>query len=201
VRLQSYIMTLLEAIGALFGLLAVWFLVKENILTWPAGIVYCLISFVVFWQVKLYQDFLLTGFFLAMNIYGWYAWRHPRKIKKTSGELPITTSRWQLLMVLGFISIVLIFISGYLFQRYTDASLPYGDATTTILSLSAMWMTARKKIENWVIWFAVDVLATIIYFYKGIYFYSALYLLYLGLAVAGYISWKKLMVAQQLKTI
>ena len=45
---------LLEFLGLVFGLLCVWFLIRQNILTWPAGIIYVLISFVIFWQIQLY---------------------------------------------------------------------------------------------------------------------------------------------------
>jgi len=71
---------LLDWGGLIFGLLAVYFLIKENILTWPAGIIYCIISFFVFWEAKLYQDFILHIFFLFMNIFGWIVWR-PTNIK------------------------------------------------------------------------------------------------------------------------
>ncbi len=183
---------LLEIIGLIAGLLAVYLLVIENIWTWPTGIIYCLVSFVIFWQAKLYQDFLLTGFFLAMNIYGWHAWLNPIAERNKKGELPISRSSGKLLIYIGIISLILIFFSGSIFWRFTDAALPYWDASTTVLSLSAMWMTTQKKIENWIVWFIVDVIATGIYAYKGIYLYSILYLVYLGLAVAGYLNWKRI---------
>ena len=69
----------LEAAGLVFGLLAVWFLIKENIWTWPSGIAYVVISFVIFWEAKLYADFALHFVFLALNIYGWYYWIKGRK--------------------------------------------------------------------------------------------------------------------------
>ena len=181
-----------ELTGLIFGLLAVYLLIKENILTWPAGIIYCLVSFYIFWNAKLYQDFGLTAFFLVMNIYGWYEWANPKKTKKDSSELPITSLQPKTYLILTGIAVVYISVSGFFFSNYTDASLPYADATTTGLSLIAMWMTAKKKIENWILWFIVDVLATIIYFYKGIYFYSFLYLIYIVMAVSGYMNWKRI---------
>ena len=43
-------------------------------------------------------------------------------------------------------------------------------------------MTARKYIENWALWLAVDVLATGIYIYKGIAPYAVLYGVYIASA-------------------
>ena len=78
----------LEFLGLIFGLLAVYFLIKESILTWPSGILYVLISFIIFGQQKLYGDFILHIFFLVLNIYGWYYWIAGKK--KNEKELPIT---------------------------------------------------------------------------------------------------------------
>lgn len=181
-----------EFVGLIFGLLAVFFLIKENILTWPAGIIYCFISFYIFWNAKLYQDFGLTFFFLVMNIYGWYAWLNPTN-KKSADKLLITTTETKTWVYVLLFTFLWIGSTGIFFKTYTDASLPYWDATTTGLSISAMWMTARKKIENWILWFIVDVLSTIIYFVKNLEFYGFLYLVYIGMAVAGYLNWRKLM--------
>jgi nicotinamide mononucleotide transporter len=56
-----------------------------------------------------------------------------------------------------------------------------------------MWLTARKKIDNWYFWLVINVLATGIYFYKELYFFSLLYFLYIGMAIMGYMAWKKTM--------
>jgi len=183
---------ILEAGGLLFGLLCVWFLIKDNILTWPCGIIYVLISFIIFWKAKLYADFGLHVFFLILNIYGWYFWLKGGKEKDKSSEVPISTIDYKWWIGLVIFSFFGIFAMGSLLSR-TDASVPFWDSATTVLSLVGMWLTARKKIENWHFWFIVDVLATGVYVYKGIYFYALLYLIYIGMAIAGYLSWKRIM--------
>lgn len=182
-------LNILEASGLIFGLLCVLFLIKEKVWTWPLGIIYVLISFVIFYEAKLYADLILHVFFLFMNIYGWYYWVYGRV--DMENEIPVTTTVLPtLLMVLG-ISVVGIFISGQLLDNFTDGDLVYWDSTTSVLSVAAMWLSARKKIENWWIWLFVDILATGIYAYKGLYFYSFLYFVYIFLAIAGYRSWEK----------
>ncbi|MGW8122738.1 nicotinamide riboside transporter PnuC [Roseivirga echinicomitans] len=190
-----------ELSGLIFGILAVLFLIKESIWTWPAGIAYVIVSFVVFWNAQLYGDFILHIFFLVLNIYGWYYW-----IKGTKGEessIPIThTSKKRSLIFLGLTVLGIFAFAQFLinipsiFEGMEPASLPYWDSTTSILSVTGMWLTARKKIDNWYYWFAVDIIATGVYFYKGLYFYSFLYFLYIGMAVAGYLAWKKTMMNQ-----
>lgn len=187
--------------GLIFGVLCVLFLIKENIWTWPFGILYVLVSFVVFWQSRLYGDLLLHVFYLVLNIYGWYYW-----VKGKAGdkeEIAVTRQPSRLaLITLGATAVsvflfaqVLINIPNW-FDGVEPASVPYWDSTTSMLSVTGMWLTARKRIDNWYYWFAVDVLATGVYFYKELYFYSALYFLYIGMAVAGYLAWRKTMKAQ-----
>ncbi|WP_422358761.1 nicotinamide riboside transporter PnuC [Reichenbachiella sp.] len=185
-----------EFAGLVFGLLAVWYLIKESVLTWPAGILYVLVSFIVFWKIQLYGDLLLHVIFLILNIYGWYFWVFGKK--QNEKDLPITTySLNQNLALLGLSFIGVLFFGYFLdnihliWGHIAPAALPYWDSTTSILSVTGIWLMTKKKIENWYYWFAVDVLACGIYFYKGIYFYSFLYGLYIVMAVSGYLAWKK----------
>ena len=185
----------LELSGLIFGLLCVYFLIKQNILTWICGIIYVLISFVIFWEARLYGDFILHIFFLVLNIYGWYSWI---KGQGDQGELHVSymTKKSAVLTILFSIIGIVLFAQFLIhlpniFLDIEAASLPYWDSTTSILSVTGMWLTAKKKIENWYYWLLVDVLATGIYFYKELYFYSLLYFIYIGLAVAGYVAWRR----------
>jgi len=178
---------LLEFAGLIFGLLCVWWLIKQNIYTWPAGIIYVFISFVVFWKIRLYGDFFLHIFFL-----------HNKKNKKE--ELLVTANSIKTNITLLITSGIGIIAFGYFLQHLPDiftdlepAAVPYWDATTSILSVTAMWLTTRKKIENWYYWLAVNILASVIYMYKGIYFYSFLYAVYIILSFTGYLEWKRSM--------
>lgn len=184
----------LELSGLIFGLLAVWFLIKQNIWTWPTGIIYVLISFVIFWNIQLYGDFLLHIFFLVLNIYGWYYWVQGKDTTKE--ELPVSTFNITQNLLVLFVTGIGVFAFGFFLENLphmiagmTPASLPYWDATTSILSVTGMWLTTRKKLENWYYWFAVDVLACGIYIYKGIHFYAFLYGVYVFMAVWGYVEW------------
>ena len=181
-----------------FGLLAVYFLIKESIWTWPAGILYVLVSFVVFWNFRLYGDLLLHVLYLFLNLYGWYFWAKGNKSNKEDVQVTKLSVK-NSVMALTFTAIGIWAFAQFLmklpdwFEGMEPASLPYWDSTTSILSVTGMWLTTRKKLDNWYYWFAVDIIATGVYFYKGMYFYSILYFIYIGMAVAGYLAWKKSM--------
>jgi nicotinamide mononucleotide transporter len=112
-------------------------------------------------------------------------------------KLPVTHIELRTATWLGAVVVLATIITAQLLIRFTDADLPYWDSTTTTFSFAAMWMTARKQIENWYVWLFVDVLATGIYLYKGIEFYALLYCVYIGMAFAGWWAWRQSMLVQQ----
>ena len=182
-------MSLIEIFGLISGALAVWLLIKQNIWTWPIGISYIAASIYIFYGAKLYADLALHVCYLIMHFYGWYYWLNGDN--RTESILRVSHEKNQTLLVLSALCAIAIFVSGTLFAVFTDADLPYWDNTTSIFSLLAMWLQTRKKIESWILWLLVDILSVGIYFYKGIYFYSLLYIVYIGMAFMGYAAWYK----------
>lgn len=189
-------LNLLEASGLLFGLLCVYYLIKQHIWTWPFGIAYVIVSFFIFWEARLYGDFILHIVFLVLNIYGWIHWTASKTEQRETITIRTLTPIYALTMV--GISIVGIFLFARfliglpsLIEGMEPSSLPYWDSATSVFSVTGMWLTARKFLDNWYYWLVVDILASFIYYYKGLYFYSALYFIYIGLAIAGYVSWKR----------
>lgn len=197
-------MAWLEAIGLGSGLLCVWLLIRQNVWTFPIGLIYAFVSVAVFFEQRLYADVLLSGYYVLMNGYGWYYWLyggkrlaaqsttvHKATAAHKADELPVTRTPRQVLLVLGLATLAAILAMGWFFDNRTQADLPYWDSATTCMSFAAMWMTARKYLENWIVWLVVDVIATGIYLVKGIELYAVLYGVYLGMAVIGWRAWQQ----------
>jgi nicotinamide mononucleotide transporter len=185
----------LEFSGLVSGLLCVWLLIRQNVWTFPIGLVYAVVSVAVFFEAKLYADVLLSGYYVLMNGYGWYYWLYggPRP-----GEDVLPVTRTPLPTGLWLIGLTALAVAGmgWFFDTQTDAAFPYWDSATTCLSFAAMWMTARKYIDNWIVWLVVDVIATAIYYLKDIHFYAILYGVYLGMAILGWRAWQLSMIRQ-----
>ena len=181
-------MSALEVVAVIFGLLCVTLVVRQSIWCWPTGLIQVSLYLVIFYQVKLYSDVILQVFYIAMNIYGWYYWLHGGRKRE-----PLPVTRLSLPANAGWIGVTAAGTGlwGLAMAHWTDAALPYGDAFTTVASLVAQWLMARKRIENWLFWIAVDIAAVGIYWYKGLYLTSGLYAVFLGLCIAGWISWKR----------
>lgn len=107
-------------------------------------------------------------------------------------ELPITFfPRRLILRTLGFFLLAWA-ATYYVLVAYTNSTVPLLDAFTNALSFVGLWALARKYVEQWLFWIAVDVVCCYLYLVKGIPFKAGLYGLYVVIAVMGYIKWKGL---------
>ncbi|HET9529944.1 MAG TPA: nicotinamide riboside transporter PnuC [Blastocatellia bacterium] len=179
-----------ELFAVAFGLVSVLLTIKENIWCWPTGIISVSLYIIVFYRARLYGEMGLQVVFIALQIYGWYEWLRGGP---GHGELHIARASPSLRAWLALIAIAGIALMGYLLATMTDASLPLLDSTVTVLSLIAQWMLAKKLLESWIIWIAVDVLSIGIYFYRELYLSTVLYATFLVLATVGFIEWRKIL--------
>jgi nicotinamide mononucleotide transporter len=180
--------TPLEITATMTGLLCVWLTAREQIWAWPTGLVNVGCFFYMFWEVKLYADMTLQVFFFVLSIYGWYVWLSRRGNAKVRPTRRIRRSTGLLLVVL---LVAVTGMWGYLLATYTDASIPYLDAFVATLSLVAQYLLSSKILENWLCWIVVDMLSVGMYAYKELYALAFLYLIFLAIATAGYLSWRR----------
>ncbi len=186
--------TILEFIAVIFGLLSVWFAKQEKILVYPTGIISVLISVYICFVIKLYADAGINLFYFIMSVYGWYNWAK----KGQQPQIRITKSNrkdWLISVVMFFVSAVVIFVLLKIFKQndmeYWSTKIPYIDTFTTAIFIVGMWLMAFKKLENWIFWIIGDVISVPLYGYKGLVFTSFQFLVFLIIAIAGYVSWRK----------
>lgn len=186
-------MTTIELLAALFGALSVWLSTRQNVLSWPTAIVNVSLYVVVFREARLYADMGLQVVYAALSLYGWWQWTFGGPNR---GTLPVTrttaTLWWRLAaaVVVGWLLLIAIL-------SRTNASLPQLDAALTSASLAAQWMLTRKKLENWIVWIAVDLVYVPMFLYKQLYPTAVLYGVFLVLAVMGYLAWRRDLVARE----
>lgn len=181
-------MTPLEIVAVAVTLLCVWLVVKQNMWTWPLGLIAVTLYGFLFFREKLYADMGLQVVYFAFNLYGWYEWLwggegHTRlKVSKTPRVI------FGLLLVLGALLSVVI---GWNLARHTDAAAPYLDSTLTSYSLVAQFMMTRKWIENWHVWITVDIAYVYLFITRNLYLTAGLYAVFIILATMGLIEWKR----------
>ncbi len=187
-----------EIFGALTGLLYIYFSIKENILLWPIGLISCTVYIFVFFDTKFYADMTLQIYYVIISVYGWYYWKKEKQkdshTEKKNHSI-VNTPKKQYIPIIVF-TVLIFLIIGYILDKYTDSTLPYGDAITTSLGIIGTWMLAKKHIENWLVWIVADFISVGLYFYKELYPTVILYLVFAIMAIVGYFEWKKTMLAQ-----
>jgi nicotinamide mononucleotide transporter len=82
-------------------------------------------------------------------------------------------------------------------HRYTSAALPWWDAFIAMTSVSAQLLMARRYLENWVLWIAVDAVAIGVYSAKGLVLTAILYGAFLTLSIVGLLSWRRALPAER----
>ncbi|MBN1131493.1 MAG: nicotinamide mononucleotide transporter [Bacteroidales bacterium] len=184
--LDNYI----EILGVLFSLAYLVFSIRQNILLWPMGIVSAVLYVFIFFRAKFYADMGLNVYYFVISIYGWVVWKKGRE-RAPGRKMPIRRLSPKLMILLTAITAVLFLLIGYILDNYTDSPIPYWDALTTAGSITATWMLARKILEHWIVWIAVDALSVALYIYRGLYPTVVLFLIYTAMAIVGFIEWKK----------
>ncbi len=180
----------IELLGAILGILYIFFSIRQNILTWPTGLLTSVLYVIVFFQAKFYADMGLQVYYVFISIYGWYFWVRGRK-PKDKPQVPVRVTNRKLQVILFGSSVVLYLIILYILLNYTDSDVPYMDTLTTALSIVATWMLAKKYIGHWLVWIFVDAVSAGLYIYKELWPTVILFAIYTVMAVLGYIEWKK----------
>ncbi|GIK69518.1 MAG: nicotinamide mononucleotide transporter [Bacteroidota bacterium] len=177
--------------AVMLGILYVILAARLNIYCWIFGIIGSLISIYIFiFYAKLYSEALLYLFYVIAGVYGWINWANK---KKNISEVYSNSVPKNLLIILGGIifSLVLYKVITYFFL---DAQKPLIDSFTTVFSIIATYLTAKKRLENWLYWIAIDALTTYLYYSRELEIYALLMLCYTLMAAYGFIRWKKLKV-------
>ena len=180
----------MEFLGFVTGGVCVWLAARENIWNWPIGIANNIFYLIVFWRAGLYADSGLQIFYFAIGVYGWWLWARGGADHRELPATRIPGFQSLLMPVITAISAVLLYIG---LRRYTNSTVPVGDAITTALSLVAQYMLGRKWLENWLVWIAADVIYVGLYGYKHLYLTALLYAIFIAMCVAGYRGWRKAM--------
>ena len=180
-------MNLIEILGAVLGIAAVFLAARQNVWNWPLGIFNFALYIIVFYNAKLYAQVGLQVVYIVLAIYGWWHWLHGGADR---GALRVSQvgSREAILLMLAFAlatPALAIFLA-----RATDASLPLADSALTAASLVAQYMMTRKYVECWLVWLAADVAYVVVFIHQSLWPTVGLYLVFCVLAVMGWREWR-----------
>ena len=179
--------SVIECIAVFFSILYVILAAKENIWCWGAAAISVSLYIYICFFAQLYPETGLQVFYLIMAFYGYYNWN---KKEQSLQIIEWNISKHFAVLILGAI---LTFLMGFFFATYTNAKMPIVDSFTTVFSVFATYMIAKKILSNWLYWIVIDVVSVYLYFSRDLHLTSLLFMAYTIIAIFGYFSWIKKM--------
>lgn len=177
----------IEVFGFVTGALSVWLAVKENVWNWPFAVANAVFFFVLFLEHRLYGDMALQVVFFGLAVLGWYRWlrggEHHSRLTVSTITPRVTAGT--AVFIVAATAVMTVYL-----RRVNDAA-PFLDALTTVLSLAGQYLLTKKILENWYVWIAADVLYIGLYLQRGLYLTTVLYVIFLGMCLAGVIEWRR----------
>lgn len=176
-----------EWVAAALVLVNVALVALRSVWNYPFALVAVSLYAVIFYEQRLYSDMLLQGFFFALNVYGWVGWTRAR----TDAGVPVRwltpaqRTGWAAAILTAWI------VWSAAMHRFTDAAAPWADGAIAMTSIAAQWLLARRRVENWWLWILVDLIAVPLFAWRGLYATSAVYVVLLGLSIAGLLQWRR----------
>lgn len=160
----------------------------QNTWCWPVGAASVLAYSYVFIDIKLYADGALQIIYLAFSLYGWVTWRKMHKQNMLKPILNVALMQW-----VYFIGLTAALFTGiyYVLYNFSDDTLPFWDALTAALSLTATFMNARKYIENWAVWIVTNSLYIGVYWYKELQLTALLSVIMAAMSVWAWYKWSQ----------
>ncbi|RRQ45580.1 nicotinamide riboside transporter PnuC [Chryseobacterium sp. SC28] len=204
---QSYdtYLIYLEAIAVFFGLLSVYFSIRQNIWVYPTGIISTVLFIYIMYVFGLLGDMLINVYYTVMSIYGWILWA-----KHSVDQIHVNVKKaslkdWQIgtFLFLGsllFVGVVYYYkpfidnqfsMSGVTLGLYHLDWANFTDIITTSLFLVGMYFMAKRNIENWIFWIVADFICIPMMIYKGLGITAIQYIIFTIMAIIGYLEWKK----------
>jgi nicotinamide mononucleotide transporter len=178
----------LELAAVALGVANIALLIRRSIWNYPFGIAMVLLYFEVFREARLYSDMVLQLFFLVVQAWGWWQWTRAGGL---SGPVAVERQGAKERWLWPIAALVATLVWGTLMHRFTDAAAPWWDAAVAMFSIGAQILLARRKIENWVWWIGVNIIAIGLYWNRDLQLTAGLYLLFLVMCIIGLREWRE----------
>ena len=182
----------LELFAVIMNITSVVYAKRNNILVYPTGLIGTGIFVYILLNFSLLGDTIINAYFFSMSIYGWYFWSRKKDEVFVNQVSTINRNEIKYLFILAISSLIFIYLVYDYFDKWNNWT-AYVDNVTTAIFFIAMWLMAKRKVESWIFWIIGDLITVPLYFYKGLTISSLQYIIFLILAVLGYISWKKIL--------
>ncbi len=186
--------SLLDQCNLALGIAGVALMIRRSLWAFPIGLVAVTVQGVLFWQARFPADALLQIFFFAALAWGWVHWVRDRG---DAPELPVTLLSWR--ARLAWLAAAGLATAGWavFVGPKIGAAMPWRDAFIAAFSVVGQILQARKNLENWPVWVAVNAVAVASYWSAELAYTAFLYAIYFAMALLGWRAWARALKAQR----
>lgn len=182
-------MMIVEILAVAFNVGYIVLATRGNVWGWPLGILGSALSIWLFIEGKIYAEAFLFVYYVVVGFYGWWQWK---KKRTANDELKVEELKLRHHFLIFAAGYFLVGVMYWFLDSYTDAQMPLLDSFTTVFSFIATWLSARRYIENWIYWIAINGFTVYLYHSRGFDIYAVLSVVYIFMAVYGLYNWQKI---------
>lgn len=176
---------ILQIIAFVTGLLYIFQAARLKRSCWIYGGISSLILVYLFLEWKYYVDSVLNIYYVIMAFVGWFQWKK-HTVQISIGRLTFSHTTFAVATTVAIASTL-----AFIMHTYTDATYPILDSFAGSLSITATWLTAKRKIENWPFWIIANAMVIYLCILKAEYIIMGLMVAYFILSVVGWVQWYK----------
>lgn len=178
-----------ETGSVFFSFACTWLCTRQVRFNYVLAVISTSLLVITFWQAELYGSMALNIYLIPTVIYGWFVWgrdTNPRPVEHVKLKvLPIY------LLVTG-----LTWLGALLVVKQAGGNMPIFDGWILVGTVLAQFLMDRKKLENWLVWIAVNVVSIVVYFQAGLYLLTFQFALFILNAAIAWFQWRRTMRAQ-----
>lgn len=174
-----------EAAAVASGFAYILLAIRQHRACWIAGGTSSALYLVVFLDAGLPLQAGLQVLYVVLSAYGWLQWQ-------PGGAAPPDPVSWPWRRQLAVLAAVAAATgaSTALLSGSSASAAPFAESLGTWASVAATWMLARRCLETWLWWIAIDLGLAALFASQGLWPTAALYAAFAVLAVAGYRAWR-----------
>lgn len=178
--------SLLEVAAVFFSFATTWLSTRQVRFSYVLAVISTALLVYTFWQANLYGSMALNIYLIPTVIYGWFIWgkdTNPRPVKHVKAKNLVFYAFFTFITWLGALYVIEAF----------GGQMGALDGWLLVGTVLAQFLLDRKKLENWLVWAAVNVVSVYVYFESGLYLLAAQFFFFLINAVIAWFAWKKTM--------
>jgi nicotinamide mononucleotide transporter len=189
--------TFWEWIGFLFGILQVFFAIKNKVINFVFGLVGAIVYIYLFAIGGLYAEASLNIYYGIISIVGILLWKNNR-IQRAENQIQKANAKdWRIAIAITIGSFLICYFA---LKNYTNSTVPIWDGMVAAFAWSGSWLLTKRKLETWILLNISNALAIPLQIQKGYMLTSVLTAILFVFAIFGYWQWRQI-IRRNLKEI